>query len=144
MIDQNPIEKIKQSTNIAQKAVELAHAFGSTDLVKAIQELQADNLALIAENMSLKEQLKEKQKYNMQFASEDNCYWNIREDGTKEGPYCSNCYDTKGLLVRALGGKNGTYHCPNCKTFIYTSNYTPRKVNVINNKNNYANSYIQW
>lgn len=122
MIDQNPIEKIKQSTNIVQKAVELAQAFGSTDLVKAIQELQADNLALIAENMSLKEQLKKKQKHNMQFSPEDNCYWDLKDDGKKDGPFCSNCYETKGLSVRFLG-KNGLYYCPNCKTNIQTSEY---------------------
>ena len=137
MIDQNPIEKIKQSTNIAQKAVELAQAFGSAELVKAIQELQADNLALVAENMSLKEQLKEKQKHNMQFSSKDNCYWDIKDGGSKEGPYCSNCYDTKGLLVRALGGKNGAYHCPSCNTNIYTSTYTPVNIKVRNHKQNF-------
>jgi len=87
-------------------------------LQKAILELDKKNYQLEKEILELKKELDKREQYNMQFSSEDNCYWNIKEDGTKEGPFCSNCYDVKERRVRLLSHRQGFYTCPNCKTDI--------------------------
>lgn len=99
-------------------------------LQKAILELDKKNYQLEKEILELKKELDKKEQYNMKFSSEDNCYWNVKEDGTKEGPFCPNCYDTKDLPVRALG-KNGHYRCPNCKLVIYTKDFVANEHRVV-------------
>jgi hypothetical protein len=38
-------------------------------------------------------------------------YWSNKTDGKKDGPFCSNCWNTKKLTVRLH--VNGPYHlCP--------------------------------
>ena len=120
----------KDITDTAKTALDIANELKNVALKEAILDLKEKMIELREENMSLKEQLKEKQQYNMQFSSDDNCYWNIKDDGTKEGPFCPNCYDTKDLPVRALG-KNGSYTCPNCKTIIHTSEYVSSEARII-------------
>lgn len=113
---------LKDIKDTAKTALDIANELKHVELKEAILDLKEKLIELREENIALKEQLKDKQKYNMQFSQEDNCYWNIKEDSTKEGPFCPKCYDTQNLRVRALG-KKGHYRCPNCKTIIYTKEY---------------------
>ena len=120
------IKTITEGFGAVRELIEIITKLGEETnnlaLQKAILELDKKNYQLEKEILELKKELDKREQYNMQFSSKDNCYWDIKEDGTKEGPYCSNCYDTKQLTVRALGQK-GHYRCPNCKTIIYTSEY---------------------
>ena len=96
--------------NSAKVALKIADSLKNQDLKEEILNLRE-------ENISLKEQLSKRQNFNMVF--ENNRYFNVKEDNTKEGPYCSNCWDSDKMAIRLqrvdyhLEGK--CYICPRCK-----------------------------
>lgn len=102
---------IKDITDSAKKALEIANELKNIELKEAILELKEKIIELREENITLKEQLKEKQKYNMQFI--DNYYWDIKEDGSKVGPYCPACWDGDRKPVRMQQSDFGDF-CPVC------------------------------
>ncbi len=114
MCSPNPIGMIKNAIDASKIALDIAEKIKNADLRNAILDLKEEIVALREENIALKQQLAERKEYNMQFSHEDNCYWNILKDKTKDGPYCPVCWDTKKLPVRLLG-KMGYYRCHNCK-----------------------------
>ena len=102
---------IKDITDSAKKALDIANELKNIELKEAILGLKEEIIALREENISLKEQLKEKQTYNMEFI--ENYYWDRKEDGTKVGPYCPACWDGEKKAVRM---QDGFYEkiCPVC------------------------------
>lgn len=101
---------IKDITDSAKKALEIANELKNIELKEAILELKEKMIELREENIELKEQLKEKQKYNMVF--ENNKYWNLKEDGSKEGPFCVTCWDYNQTASRLIDN----YYCGICLT----------------------------
>lgn len=103
--------------NSAKVALKIADSLKNQDLKEAILGLKEEILNLQEENISLKEHLSKRQNFNMVF--ENNRYFNVKEDNTKEGPYCSNCWDSDKMAIRLqrvdyhLEGK--CYICPRCK-----------------------------
>lgn len=102
---------LKDITDSAKKALEIANELKNIELKEAILELKEKIIELREENITLKEQLQEKQKYNMQFI--DNYYWNIKKDGSKVGPYCPACWDGDRKPVRMQQSAFGNF-CPVC------------------------------
>ena len=51
-------------------------------------------------------------------------YWKI-EGEKKEGPYCQQCYDKKGELIRLQGNNEGYWECKTCKNNFRDSTYKP-------------------
>ena len=112
---------IKDITDSVKKALEIANELKNIELKEAILELKEKILALREENGILKEELSKKEKYNMEY--QDNCYWNIRNDGTKDGPYCSVCWDKEHKAIRLSKTLNETlYACGNCNNQFFTRN----------------------
>ena len=99
------VDNVKTIQEIAEKTQNL-------ELKSTIIDLKEQILELREENLELKQSLSKQQEYNMVF--EDNCYWNYKEDGTKEGPYCSACWDGKDKAIRMKIDSN-YYQCTNCK-----------------------------
>ena len=85
------VDVVKSAFSAGKKALEIANELNNVELKSAILDLKEEILALREENLALKQELSEKQQYNMQFIN--NKYWNIKEDGTKEGPFCVTCWD---------------------------------------------------
>lgn len=108
MCSPNPIGIIKNTIDASKIALEIANNLKNVELKSAILDLKEEILALREENMALKQQLAEKQKYNMQFI--DNQYWNVKEDGTKDGPFCVTCWDYNKTASRLING----YYCGIC------------------------------
>jgi hypothetical protein len=53
-------------------------------------------------------------------------YFRISPDGTKDGPFCQNCYDTATKLVRLQGrAVTGVWTCNACKNSVKDSNFRP-------------------
>lgn len=102
--------------------LKLPEVIKDPDLKIKISELVSENLRLKEENFILKNSLKSLEKQN-ELASllkfENNHYYLIKEN-TKEGPFCSKCWDSEKKLVRIHNGGSdmGTIYftCPNCKT----------------------------
>lgn len=107
---------IKTITDNVKAIKEIADATQNLELKSLIIDLKEQVLELREENHSLKEQLSKKTDYNMQF--ENNAYWNIKEDETKDGPFCSACWDNHKKAVRMKAGQSASV-CPVCKNTIY-------------------------
>jgi hypothetical protein len=112
---------------ILKKISQAAEKFKSKEVNEAIIELQSkvmsiqqEIIKLNAENEDLKQKLEKKDKYNMIF--EKNVCWNLKSDGTKEGPFCSACWDNNGKAIRMGSGQNAfgkpIYKCMVCNTII--------------------------
>lgn len=110
MCSPNPIGIIKNTIDASKIALEIANNLKNVELKSAILDLKEEILALREENLLLKQELSEKQKYNMQFI--DNKYWNVKEDGTKDGPFCVTCWDYNKTASRLIDGM----YCGICVT----------------------------
>lgn len=92
------------------------------ELYQKVLNLQSEIMELLEENSKLKRELgllKDKFKIKESLKFEHDAYW-IEEAGTaKDGPFCSNCWDTHQSLVNMISSFNPEFaHCPNCKTEI--------------------------
>jgi hypothetical protein len=125
------IDHIKDIANVVRKA-------GDIDLYRQIIDLQAEMFEVYDQNRVLQteiDNLKEKLKLKGSLVYEYNAYWISNCDGTKDGPYCSNCWDTEQKTVRMLvdweSAKRHT--CPNCKfQFVLNPIPMPQAVHVYN------------
>ena len=112
MID-DILEGIKAIKNIAE-------ATRNLELKNLIIDLKKQIIDLREENLLLKSKLSQKETFNMIF--ENNAYFNIKEEGTKNGPYCSGCWDKDKLAIRlvqfSMMGLPFTHICPKCKNKI--------------------------
>jgi hypothetical protein len=56
----------------------------------------------------------------------ESVYWK-RGNGTREGPYCPNCYEDKHKEIHLTpGATKGTYSCGVCRNSFTTNEYDPR------------------
>lgn len=90
-------------------------------------ELRDGQLKSQEENHRLKEQIRilenqletrEKVVYEKPF------YW-IKNNDTKDGPFCQRCYDVGQKHIRLQGGKRDVWLCHECKTNYTGPNYQP-------------------
>jgi hypothetical protein len=57
---------------------------------------------------------------------EESVYWK-RQNGERQGPYCTVCYDSKHKEIRLIrGATKGTFHCGVCRNDFRTKEYDPR------------------
>ena len=88
---------------------------------KQILEVQ-EKLLKMQEKMRLQDEeirtLKEKLKIKENLVFEKNAYWIKKKDNSKEGPYCSACWDQDNKLIHLHyeGEDWDTWYCPICKT----------------------------
>ena len=78
--------------------------------------LQRRYVALCSENTSFKMQMQEYEDIlylARNLVLEDGFYWLIT-GSIKQGPFCPNCYDNEGLLMR-LAGDPGDRFCTSCR-----------------------------
>ena len=100
---------------------EIAEATANLELKLAIVDLKEQILDLRQENLKLKEKFLKQESYNMKFKS--NAYYNMRENGEMEGPYCSGCWDGKNIAVRLHCEETGYPGCPVCKKEMWMDVY---------------------
>ncbi len=110
---------LKDFADTAKKALDIANELKHVELKEVILELKKqmmelgeENFAFRKENLALKEQLKEKQEHNMVFDKDK--YWNILSDETKDGPYCSACWDADNKAIRMHEDMLFGFVCPVC------------------------------
>ena len=112
---------IKTITDNVKAIKEIADATQNIELKSHILDLKEQILELREENLKLKEKLAQKSKFNMIF--ENKVYWDVKENGTKDGPFCPVCWDKEHLPIR-IGDEYNGYpvgvfrHCYNCKNNI--------------------------
>lgn len=96
-------------------------------LSKKIQNIFVENEKLREENKNIKHLidnsvLSEKKKIKNSLKFEDNTYYRIDKAGkVLDGPFCSNCWDKDGKLIRLHESKKDYFKkeiwCPACKTY---------------------------
>lgn len=108
-----------------KSVAKLIQQIDNVELYRKILDLQGEVMGLVQENSELKKEissLKESLRVTESLKFERNVYWNEKPDGTKEGPFCSKCWDKEKLLVRMTTMSNPQYHrCPACNVPINTS-----------------------
>jgi regulator of replication initiation timing len=114
--DMGIIDKVKSIASMIQKV-------DNIELYKTILDLQANVMELVEENGRLKSDLaefSEKLKTKESLFFEHDAYWSKKADGTKDGPFCSNCWDSKQKLIRLhLWGNDEYSGCPNCQKTVH-------------------------
>jgi len=106
------IDEVKSIAKIARQIDNIELYQQILDLQGQIMELVEENSKLKGEIASLKEKLSVKEK----IIFHDDSYWLPKNDGTEDGPFCSNCWDTRAQLVRMLFCGDPKYsECPNCQ-----------------------------
>ena len=84
---------------------------GKFEEYQKISDLMQENEELKKENKKLFEKLKIKES----LIFENNAYW-TKEDGKKDGPYCSCCWDDNKKTIRMQPCGNPAYFdCPKCE-----------------------------
>jgi hypothetical protein len=106
---------------IIDNARELASTIQKIDnieLYKRILDLQGEIQGLVDENRQLREQVREQQRLwelNQELSFEHNAYWRVNQDKAREGPFCTNCWDSRRTQVRMHRRTNPNYAmCPTC------------------------------
>ena len=98
------IKTITEGFGAVRELIELITKLGEETnnlaLQKAILELDKKNYQLEKEILELKKELDKRNQYNMVF--ENNQYWNYKDDGSKEGPFCVTCWDYDKTPSRLL------------------------------------------
>lgn len=125
---------ISDAISILDKLVELGKKLKNKKLNEEIMTLQNYMMSiqqriitLERENHQLKEKLLEKENKNIVF--ENGAYFELKQDGTKDGPFCSVCWEKDKKLIRLKEACVGWYDsinniddthqvetCPICKT----------------------------
>jgi len=110
---------------------------GKIEQYKQILETQRDLLEMQKRMQNLErenDELKEKLRIKENVIYENNAYWVKKEDGQKDGPFCSRCWDKdKNLIrIRVLSMNPAFAICPECKNQVqvdphYHSPYTSKK-----------------
>jgi ribosomal protein L37AE/L43A len=106
-----------QALTLIGSLADLVKKGATIDLQTAIISLKESVLALKEENLSLKERVSELERLQQQkdaLIFEIPNYYQMRTDGTKDGPFCQVCQDTKSRLVRLKVEEPGLWHCGSC------------------------------
>jgi len=113
------IETIKKLRGALKKIENTEILLWVSDLQNDILDLKGEVIDLRGHNQQLKiEKMELESKLNNRenFIYEDNFYWLMKEDATREGPYCPTCYDGKGKTCRLpTEDTDGGYYCRVCK-----------------------------
>ena len=119
------LDNIKSIASTVQK-------IGNIELYRQILDLQSEAMGLLEQKAALEEEnrsLREKLQVRSELKFEHNAYWRRDpESGSEEGPYCSNCWDTRQSLVRLHQQLDPNYvECPTCKKPIRKADAPPLK-----------------
>lgn len=101
---------------------ELAKKAGTIDLQQRVIELREQTFELREENLSLKEKVREvesKIELEKEVQFSDGVYWQLKSDGSKDGPFCQRCFDEGRKLIRVhpcYYNNTPIWHCYACKS----------------------------
>jgi hypothetical protein len=119
------VENVKEIATLIQK-------IDNVDLYRKILDLQAQVMNLEEENAKLRtdnSDLRDRLEVKGSLVFNKDCYWLPRADNGPDGPFCSNCWDTRTQLVRMIRCGNPAFsECPTCKRPIQLGPWEPPRV----------------
>lgn len=112
-------DELKSVAGVLQEAGKIEQYKQILEVQEKLLEMQKTIIKLESDNKELKEKIEVKN--NLFF--ENNAYWLKKEDGSKDGPYCSRCWDVEKNTVRMKPDANNQYfhRCPQCKEHFQTN-----------------------
>lgn len=103
---------LKTAARVAQEAGKIELYGQILEVYEKLLEQQKKIADLQAENKDLQGKLKTKENL---ISDGKNMYW-IEKDGHKDGPFCTNCWDSEEKLMRLHRSiSNDGIQCPKCK-----------------------------
>ena len=87
---------------IAKDVSSVLKKAGEVETQKKFLELEEDRIELRRENLELKEQVKaleEKLQTKQNASYLEGAYWVLRDNGSKDGPFCQRCFEVDHRLV---------------------------------------------
>lgn len=110
-----------------KKAGDLAVNARNVELQGAVLEIKREVLQLKEENLQLRERNAELERKKAQpVVYRQPSYFQTKEDGTEDGPFCQRCYDADKKLIRTHDLKQQTgmlRNCPECKTSVWADRW---------------------
>ena len=111
------IDNIKEVVSLIQKT-------GNIDSVRQILDVQKEALDLLEQKGELQKRVSELEELiaiRSEVRFENGAYYRNREDGSREGPFCSRCLDVTDKLVMLHSFYNQNVgatisRCPECGT----------------------------
>lgn len=120
------IAKLLKETDLSLEKAEVKLKL--SDLYSALADAKmqiADIQDLLREKDSKIRELEEALTVNASLEYEAPYYWCVR-DGKKDGPFCQQCKDADGKLVRLQErGVQGGWHCKTCDKIFNDKTYRP-------------------
>ena len=101
--------------------------------------LQEENQRLKGTMKELEEKLSTKEKLIWEKPS----YW-LKENDSKDGPFCQKCYEADQKLIRLQGGGNDVWKCHQCNSVYYGPNYRPSKPVVVRKRSRLLNGLDRY
>ena len=89
------IPNYKDIVDLLKKGATIEAQEKILELREGAMQIQEENLELKSQLQALKEALHKKE----QLKFDGDVYW-LEDDQTKDGPFCSKCFDNKDTLVR--------------------------------------------
>ena len=106
--------------------VELLKKGSTIEAQEKIIELREGALSLQEENIKLREKIRKLESElnkKKEVVWEPPYYWLV-DDQSKDGPFCQNCYDKNGNLIRLQGDGAGWWECKSCKNQFTDDSYS--------------------
>jgi hypothetical protein len=109
--------------------IELLKKGSLSEAQQKVVELREGALELQEENIGLRERIKELEgildvreslEWNQPY------YW-LRRGQRREGPFCQQCYDSTGKLIRLQGDGKGWWECKTCKNNFTDKSFDPNR-----------------
>lgn len=113
------IELTKNLRDADLKLNEAENKFKIAELYNALSDIKMNVADLKSEVLNKDEIIKSLQaklKMETEMKWEDPFYFHHRPDGSKDGPFCQQCYDTKKQSVRLPKGDGAWLLCNTCKS----------------------------
>ena len=111
------IAKAKELFDLAKKADNIEIQQRVLDLQSDMLELQNEHQAVMREN----EALKAARQLDSELIIRENAYWRDDAPETRQGPFCTKCYDVDGKLIRLKIREDHAQRCPSCGGFFDTT-----------------------
>ncbi len=126
------IENLKEVVAFAKKLNDAQILKATADLELECADLLSQKAELTQQGAALKEEvaaLRQKLSLREELTFEEDAYWKHKEDGSRDGPFCSACVDDKGKTVH-MHAHRGKYHedyykCPVCRCHALDAHGTP-------------------
>lgn len=120
--------------NTIKEALQIAGKIEFYPQILEAQEKLLEQQKRISDLESENKDLRAKLETKENLIADRNMYW-IEKDGHRDGPFCTNCWDSEGKLIRSHKSPNtGGIQCPKCKIWTVLPTSRPQSFSIGNHR----------